>query len=67
MRADLIIDELQCGCTDFIKAAAPDTWGQAMEVPDLMPKIDVPLGRPGSSVTGGTAAKMSTPGAIISG
>lgn len=69
MRADLIIDVLQFGCTDFINAAAPDAWGQAMEVPDLRPKFDgfFPMGRPGSSLSGGTAAKISTPGAIISG
>lgn len=52
-----------------MNAAAPVTWGHAMEVPDLMPNFDTffPIGTLPSSVFGIMAAKIATPGAIISG
>lgn len=69
MSADLIIEELHCGCTDLMNAAAPVTWGHAMDVPDRMPNFDtfLPIGTLPASVFGIMAAKIATPGAIISG
>lgn len=52
-----------------MKAAAPETCGQAMEVPDLIPKFDGLLRRGISSGSdlGIVAASMFTPGARTSG
>ncbi|CAA7398706.1 unnamed protein product [Spirodela intermedia] len=33
--ADFISPGAQLGCAAFTSAATPDTWGQAMEVPDI--------------------------------
>jgi hypothetical protein len=52
----------QLRCLDLMSAAIPATWGQDIEVPDKNVKpllFLVPLG--------GNAAKMSTPGAAMSG
>lgn len=52
----------QVGCLDLIRDAIPATWGQDIEVPDKNPNpllLVVPFG--------GNAAKMSTPGAAMSG
>lgn len=63
--ADLIIDELHSGCTDLMNATAPATCGQAMEVPDVMLKND---GLVEVKVSSGiVAARIATPGAIMSG
>lgn len=69
MRADLITEGLHLGCTDLIKAAAPATCGQAMEVPDFMAKLEgfCPSGVVSLFATGIAAARMLTPGAIRSG
>ena len=50
------------GCLDLMRAAIPATWGQDIEVPYKNTKplfFVVP--------SGGNAAKMSTPGAAMSG
>lgn len=47
------------GCADLMRATIPATWGQAIEVPDFIANL-LPS-------DGGTAAKMSTPGAAMSG
>ncbi|KAL5991676.1 hypothetical protein ACLOJK_012585 [Asimina triloba] len=69
MRADLMAAGDQSGWKDFTYAAAPVAWGHAMDVPDKMLYVEDLLssGTPESEVTGGKAAKMSTPGALISG
>lgn len=63
MIADLIIEKLQVGWIDLMKAIAPLTCGQAIDVPDVMPNKDDFL----SSVLGIIADNMPTPGAVISG
>lgn len=69
MSADLIIEGDHALCADLTKAADPATWGQAIEVPDLIAKFDgfFPEGMVPTSVEGMDAARMLTPGAIISG
>lgn len=56
-------------CTDITSEAAPVTCGQAIDVPDFMPNWDgfIPIGTFPGSLSGIVAAKMATPGAIISG
>ena len=61
-RADLMAEGDQFLCTDLIRAAMPATWGQDIEVPD---RNAYPLRF--SLLTGLYAARMSTPGAAMSG
>ena len=64
------MEEVHLPCTDLTNAAAPVTCGQAIDVPDFTANSDgfIPLGTvPGSVLLGIIAAKMDTPGAIISG
>lgn len=64
MRADLIMEGVQEGRKALTKAVAPVTWGQDMDVPDVNPYAGVDL----LAFSGGvTAAKIKTPGAIMSG
>lgn len=67
--ADLIMEGLHWGNMDFMNAAAPVTWGQAIDVPDLIayPDSFFPIGKLPDSFLGIMAAKMATPGAITSG
>lgn len=61
-RADLMAAGDHVGCFDLMRAAIPATWGQDIEVPERRANplfCDVPFG--------GNAAKMSTPGAAMSG
>lgn len=69
MRADLMDDGLQCGCIAFTRAAAPATWGQDIEVPEIILYLKDRLSNrsPDGGDTGDQAAKMSTPGAVTSG
>lgn len=70
MRADFSMEGVHLVRTDFRKAAVPATCGQAMEVPDLMAKLEgfLPRGTAAPLSAGGTdAARMPTPGAMISG
>lgn len=69
MSADLIMEEVHLGCTDLMNAEAPVTCGQAIDVPDFMAYSSgfLPIKALSSSTFGITAAKMATPGAIISG
>lgn len=53
--ADLIMAGDQSGWSDFSNAATPDTWGHAIDVPDMILYEFF------------TAAKMLDPGAAISG
>lgn len=64
------MEEVHLRRTDLTNAAAPVTCGQAIDVPDFMAKSDgsIPVGAvPGSLLLGIIAAKMATPGAIMSG
>lgn len=63
------MEEVHRGCTDFINAAVPATWGQAIDVPDFMPNLDgfVPFGELPASLFGIMAAIIATPGASTSG
>lgn len=64
------MDGLHLGWADRTNAAAPATWGQAMEVPDLIAKFEIffPAGMSLLlSATGIVAARIPTPGAITSG
>ncbi|KAM1602438.1 hypothetical protein ACFX1Z_029159 [Malus domestica] len=66
---DLIAAADQSGWNALTYAATPAAWGQAMEVPDARLYFACLLS-PGKSVigrTGGNAAKISYPGALISG
>jgi len=56
MIADLIIIGVHSGCTDLITAAMPAMWGEAILVPLRY-----------STFPPTTAARMSTPGARMSG
>ena len=68
MSADLIMEEVHLGCTDLMNAEAPVTCGQAIDVPEFMAYWSgfLPI-KALPSMFGITAAKMATPGAIISG
>jgi hypothetical protein len=68
MMADLIADGLNVGFEDLTVAATPETCGHAIEVPEIT------LNNEGSFPCGVSdvsfaihAARMSTPGAAISG
>lgn len=72
MIADLIIEKLHVGWIDLMKAMAPVTCGQAIDVPDVMPNKDDDFfsGKRlllTSSTIGIIADNMPTPGALISG
>lgn len=64
------MEEVHLGRTALMNAAAPVTCGQAIDVPDFTANSEGfnPIGTaPGSSLLGIIAAKIATPGAIISG
>lgn len=63
------MEDVHPRCTDLMNAAAPVTCGQAIDVPDFMENLDgfSPFGTLPNSFVGLMAAKMATPGAIISG
>lgn len=69
IKDDFIAEGDQSVWNDFTYAATPATWGQAMEVPDtilyltLLVSIMVNEGE----LSGENAAKISIPGAVISG
>ena len=69
MRADLIAEADHVGWWDFTKAAAPETCGQAMDVPDrtLNFKDRLSIDVLDGEAIGEKAARISTPGAVISG
>ena len=60
MIADLIADGDHDGCTALIRAAIPVTCGQAMDVPERMLECSFPI-------AGDQAARIFSPGAVISG
>ena len=39
IRADLIAAGVQVGCMELRRATMPETWGQAMDVPDSILKL----------------------------
>jgi len=61
--ADLIAAGLHVGWIALRRATMPDTWGQAMEVPESMLKL---MGWEREE-PGDQDAKILTPGAVISG
>lgn len=61
-RADLMAAGDQSRCKDFMSAAIPATWGQDIEVPDSSAYPWMSF-----EPIGGYAAKISTPGATMSG
>jgi hypothetical protein len=61
MRADLISDGSQVGCSCFMRRAMPAICGEDIEVPDMKSKSRLWL------VGGATAAMTSLPGAAMSG
>lgn len=61
-RADLMAAGDQSRCKDFMSAAIPATWGQDIEVPDSSAYPWMSF-----EPMGGYAAKISTPGATMSG
>lgn len=68
MSADLMAEGLHVGFCDLTVAAIPETWGHAMEVPEMtlnsggsFPSRAIPLS---SAIH---AARIFTPGAAISG
>lgn len=69
IKADLMTAGNQSGWADFRRAVTPDTWGHDIDVPDWKfqhtERVSVfdKLG----GVSGGHAANMFTPGAVISG
>jgi len=69
MIADLIAAGLQSGCIVLRRPAIPETWGHAIEVPDI--KLKCTRRRsPGTSVGPDApvkAARILTPGAVMSG
>jgi len=65
MMADLMAAGDQSGWELLSKAAMPLTWGQDIEVPDRMLNGDIELGF--FAKWRGHAARMLTPGPIISG
>lgn len=69
IRAERIAAGDHVGWNDFTYAAAPETCGQDIEVPEMMLKFNVLLS-PSTSEgveTGDQLAKMATPGATKSG
>ncbi|WRX33826.1 hypothetical protein QQP08_026313 [Theobroma cacao] len=67
--ADFISFGPQSGWVDLINAAAPETCGQAIEVPDIMLKRDRRKSNalPDGPIASVHAPKIFTPGARISG
>lgn len=72
--ADLIAAGDQLGWTDLIRATTPEMCGHDIEVPDWKfhftpssSSLNFPLGLTVGAVSGGHAANMFTPGALISG
>ncbi|PON57783.1 hypothetical protein PanWU01x14_171450 [Parasponia andersonii] len=67
--ADLMAAGLQSGWADLSRAAAPPTWGQAIDVPDRMLNsvFRVSESNPVGPIASVHAARMLTPGAIKSG
>nr|CAB3456144.1 unnamed protein product [Digitaria exilis] len=57
------------GCTDLTYAAAPVTCGHDMDVPEMMLYLTLrsSTSSPDSDAMGDHAARMSTPGALMSG
>lgn len=69
IRADFIAERLQLGCTALRSAATPETWGHDMDVPEYKLNF-VDLRSYGSFVGDDAslhAAKICSPGAVISG
>jgi len=69
MRADLIAALLHSGCIALRSAAAAATWGQAIEVPEIMLYLTNRLSSYNfdGAVAPLHAANMFTPGAVMSG
>lgn len=70
IRADLIMAGDQSGWTDLMRATTPETWGHAMEVPELKFQFTDRLSYGTKYVgvdLGDHAASMFTPGAATSG
>ena len=65
MSADLTAAGDQVGCSWARRAAAPATCGAAMDVPLKISKVSP--GRAAPTGVGVSAARMSTPGAVMSG
>lgn len=65
--ADLIADGDHWGWNDLTYAATPAAWGQAIEVPDNMLNFTRLVSEFVGGATGEYAAKIPTPGAVISG
>ena len=67
--ADLIAAGVHVGLAEWMRAAIPLMWGQAIEVPDMTVKFTLleSSGRPEGPRFWGQAAMMFTPGAMISG
>lgn len=65
----LMADEDQVGWNFLTKAVILLTWGQAIEVLDRMLKAEIRASpsTPDTGMTGGQAARMLRPGAVISG
>lgn len=68
MMADLMAEALQVVWRDLMLPARPETWGHDMEVPEMMLYCEgfFPFGTSSASLPI-HAARMSTPGAAISG
>lgn len=69
IRADLIAEGDQSGCTNLMYAAAPATCGQDIDVPDKTAYLTDLLSAAYSvtEANGEYAARISTPGAVTSG
>lgn len=67
--ADLMAEGDQSGWNDLTYAAAPATWGAAMDVPDMKLYLTLLLseGEDEGETVGENAAKIFSPGALISG
>lgn len=65
--ADLIAEGGHWGWNDLTYAATPAVWGQAIEVPDNMSNFTRLVSEFVGGATGEYAAKIPTPGAVISG
>lgn len=67
MMADRMAAGLHVGFQALTVAAAPATWGQAMDVPETRLNCDGCFWPAGSDVVGIHDARMFTPGAATSG
>lgn len=69
MIADRIAAGLQSGWRDLRRPTIPETWGQDMDVPETMLNGTrrVSKGTPVGLVASEYAARILTPGAVISG